>query len=87
MLYLHANNIEKISEVDKLSGLPNLKCLSLHGNPIEVTPGYRHYVLSRVPHLQTFDFSGVTKADRVTADTWKRMIAPKSRSKKPRTDD
>lgn len=87
MLYLHGNNVDKISEVDKLSELPHLKSLALHGNPIEGTPGYRHYVLSRVPQLQTVDFSGVTKADRATADTWKRMIAPRRKNKKQSRED
>ena len=87
MLYLHGNNIGRITEVDKLSDLPKLKSLSLHGNPIEVSSGYRYYVLSRLPQLQTFDFSGVTKADRVTSGTWRTMIAPKQRTKKPKKKD
>ena len=82
MLYLHGNNIGRIAEVDKLSALPKLKTLALHGNPIEVTPGYHHYVLSHIPQLQTLDFSGITKADRATAQTWSTMIAPKPRTKK-----
>ena len=36
MLYLHGNNIGRLVEVDKLSGLANLRLLTLHGNPIEV---------------------------------------------------
>lgn len=82
MLYFHGNNIDQISEVDKLTELPKLKSLTLHGNPIEITPGYRHYVLSQVTQLQTFDFGGITKADRATAETWKTMITPKSRTRK-----
>jgi len=82
MLYFHGNNIDQISEVDKLSELPKLKSLTLHGNPIEIAPGYRHYVLSQVTQLQTFDFGGITKADRATAETWKTMITPKSKTRK-----
>ena len=35
ILYFHGNHVEDIREVDKLSGLPKLTKLSLHGNPIE----------------------------------------------------
>lgn len=30
-------------------------------------------MLCTVPRVTTFDFSGVTKADRATAQVWKRM--------------
>ena len=67
ILYLHGNAIEKLSEVDKLSKLKNLRNLTLHGNPIEDEPGYRQYVLTKVPQIKTLDFSSVTKSDRVMA--------------------
>lgn len=39
---------------------------------------HRQYVLCTLPRITTFDFSGVTKADRTTAEVWKRMnIKPK----------
>lgn len=39
---------------------------------------HRQYVLCTLPRITTFDFSGVTKADRATAEVWKRMnIKPK----------
>lgn len=34
---------------------------------------HRQYVLCTLPHITTLDFSGVTKADRTTAEVWKRM--------------
>lgn len=38
----------------------------------------RQYVLCTLPRITTFDFSGITKADRTTAEVWKRMnIKPK----------
>jgi len=73
VLYLHGNALEKLSEVDKLLNLPLLKSLTLHGNPIEEVKGYRQYVLSRIPQLKNFDFSGVTKSDRACSDTWSQM--------------
>ena len=43
---------------------------------------YRQYVLSKIPQLKSFDFSTVTKADRVTAEMWSRSFnAQKKKSK------
>jgi len=82
VLYLHGNGLEKLSEVDKLAGLPNLRTLTLHGNPIEdPRKGYKQYVLSKLPNLKTFDFSGVTKTDRACADTWSHMSKGKKKKK------
>uniref|UniRef100_G3VJP9 Leucine-rich repeat-containing protein 51 n=1 Tax=Sarcophilus harrisii TaxID=9305 RepID=G3VJP9_SARHA len=62
VLYLHGNCIHRLTEVDKLSSLPKLRSLTLHGNPIEDEKGY----------------SGVTKQDRITATIWRRMnVKPK----------
>lgn len=78
VLYLHGNSIHRLGEVNKLSVLPRLRSLTLHGNPIEEEKGYRQYVLCNLPRITTFDFSGITKADRTTAEVWKRMnIKPK----------
>ncbi|XP_034971775.1 leucine-rich repeat-containing protein 51 isoform X1 [Zootoca vivipara] len=77
-LNLHGNAIQQLSEVDKLAVLPHLRNLTLHGNPVEEEKGYRSYVLSTLPNLKSFDFSGVTKLDRTTAAVWRRMnIRPK----------
>lgn len=81
MLYLHGNNIYSVSHVDKLASLGKLKSLTLHGNPMEAAHGYRHYVVCVLPQLQTLDFSGITKVERATADSWLRMNA----AKKPRS--
>lgn len=68
ILYLHGNAIEKLSEVDKLATLKNLRSLTLHGNPVEVEEdGYRQYVMAKLPQLRTLDFTGVTKSDRQMA--------------------
>ncbi|XP_045433746.1 leucine-rich repeat-containing protein 51 isoform X2 [Pipistrellus kuhlii] len=62
VLYLHGNSIQRLGEVNKLAILPRLRSLTLHGNPMEEEKGYR----------------GVTKADRTSAEVWKRMnIRPK----------
>jgi Leucine-rich repeat (LRR) protein len=77
MIYLHGNNIFSIQEVEKLVPLHKLKSLTLHGNPVEASPGYRFYILSTLPQLQTFDFSGVTKEERQSADCWKKLSGKK----------
>ncbi|XP_069327132.1 leucine-rich repeat-containing protein 51 isoform X2 [Eulemur rufifrons] len=78
VIYLHGNSIHRLGEVNKLAVLPRLRSLTLHGNPMEEEKGYRHYVLCTLPRITTLDFGGVTKADRTTAEVWKRMnIKPK----------
>ena len=86
MLYFHGNNITSLSQVNKLSGLPKLRTLTLHGNPIEIVAGYKQHVLSTLPHLHTFDFSGITKSDRATADTWSKLNVTRVKVKK-KSDD
>ncbi|CAM5073036.1 unnamed protein product [Natator depressus] len=83
-LNLHGNSIQSLSEVDKLAVLPCLRTLTLHGNPIEEEKGYRSYVLSVLPQLKSFDFSGVTKQDRSTATIWRRMNVKPKKVKKRR---
>ncbi|XP_053564763.1 leucine-rich repeat-containing protein 51 [Bombina bombina] len=81
-LNLHGNSISQLSEVDKFAALPNLKSLSLHGNPIESERGYRYYIISLLPQLKALDFCAVTKQDRTVADSWRRMnIKPKRGNK------
>ena len=77
-LYLHANAIKHLSELDKLSKLEHLKSLTLHGNPIESdnqTPAskerYRNKIISMLPRLAKLDFTPVTKLDREKAMIWR----------------
>ncbi|GFO39039.1 leucine-rich repeat-containing protein 51 [Plakobranchus ocellatus] len=76
ILYLHGNDITELKEVNKLGTIPKLWKLTLHGNPMEETKGYRLYCLSTLPNLLNFDFSRVTKADRMTANTYKNFNNP-----------
>ncbi|XP_073404564.1 leucine-rich repeat-containing protein 51 isoform X2 [Dendrobates tinctorius] len=86
VLNLHGNSISDLSEVDKLAALPDLRSLSLHGNPIETEKSYRSYILSLLPNLKTLDFSAVTKQDRVTADVWRRMTPKATRVKRSKKE-
>ncbi|KAK7919597.1 hypothetical protein WMY93_010881 [Mugilogobius chulae] len=65
VLYLHGNRIWNLSEVDKLGRLPYLHTITLHGNNIETTKGYRSHVIAVLPELKAMDFSAVTKEERV----------------------
>ncbi len=64
---MHGNRIFDLSEIDKLKKLKNLTALTLHGNPCENLPCFRHYVLSKLPKLRHLNFSGVSKADQQTS--------------------
>lgn len=64
VLYLHANKIHHLSQLDTLAHLPKLRNLTLHGNPVELVKGYRHHVLAFCSGLKHLDFSAITKQDR-----------------------
>lgn len=87
ILYLHGNQINDISQIDQLVPLTRLRKLTLHGNPIENTKGYRFLVLSKLPHLQSLDFSCVTKADKMTTGTFQKMNIWGSKKKKRVEED
>lgn len=63
-LYLHANQITKLSHIKKLSGLTKLKSLTLYGNPVEENKHYRNYILYCFPELQQLDFCVITSNQR-----------------------
>ena len=63
-LYLHANQITKLSNIKKLAGLTQLKSLTLYGNPLEENKHYRNYILHIFPELQQLDFSVITSGQR-----------------------
>jgi len=64
-LFLHANKIKKLTEIDKLAKLPNLRSLTLHGNPIEEEKNYRFYVILMIPQLINLNFSGISKQEKI----------------------
>ena len=63
-LYMHANQVSKISDIKRLTSLEGLKSVSLYGNPVEDHKHYRNYVLYHLKHLTQFDMSPVTKSER-----------------------
>ncbi|XP_041850732.1 leucine rich repeat containing 51 isoform X2 [Melanotaenia boesemani] len=72
VLYLHGNSISILSEVDRLTVLPHLHSITLHGNPVETNKTYRYHVISVLPRLKTMDFSAVTRQEHVMANIWHR---------------
>lgn len=87
ILYLHGNSINDIKEIDKLTSIPNLRKLCLHGNPMDTIKNYRWYVLSTMSNLQNFDMSAITKADRITASTWRSSNKDIHKKKKKRSSE
>lgn len=69
-IYLHANKLSRLSQLKKLKAFPNLKSLSLYGNPIEEHKHYRNYVMYHCPKLGQFDSSPVTGSERVSNAVW-----------------
>lgn len=72
-LYLHGNRIAKLPQVDKLSGLSQIRSLTLNGNPIECNSCYRLYVIGMLQHtsdLRSLDHSTITDDERERAEAW-----------------
>ncbi|XP_070554762.1 leucine-rich repeat-containing protein 51-like [Ptychodera flava] len=84
ILHLHGNEIEDLSDVDKLAKMPKLKSVSLHGNPIEQEKRYRTYMLTTLPQIRTLDLCTITKADRETAATMGAMFNVRVKQRKNR---
>ncbi|TRY90879.1 hypothetical protein DNTS_021955 [Danionella cerebrum] len=77
LLYLHGNQICKLSEVDKLALLPSLHTITLHGNPMVTEKDYRAHLIATIPHLKMIDFSAVTKQERELTAVWKKSRNPR----------
>jgi Leucine-rich repeat (LRR) protein len=91
-LYLHGNRIAKLPQVDKLKGLPQIRSLTLNGNPIECNSCYRLYVVGMLQHstdLRSLDHSTVTDDERERAEAWsfghENRIAERKRLKEEMT--
>lgn len=87
ILYLHGNQIQDPAQIDQLIPLKSLRKLTLHGNPIENTKGYRWLILNKLPQLQALDFNSVTKAERKTTATWDKMNSWGLKKKKKIEED
>ena len=83
--YFHKNTLSDPNEIYKLVPLTELKYLTLHGNPVEISVPYlRSLVLCLLPDLRSLNCSPVTKGDRKTSEVWgtmNRNLIPKSSNK------
>mmetsp|Transcript_92235 Transcript_92235/g.183707 ORF Transcript_92235/g.183707 Transcript_92235/m.183707 type:complete len:186 (+) Transcript_92235:70-627(+) len=87
VVYLHGNEIESLKALSVLRSLKGLKKLTLHGNPIENIPHYRHLVMLLVPSLRMLDFSVVTSADKDAAEFLRKEFNAAMRSRKKQDDE
>jgi hypothetical protein len=71
-LHLHANQIRDIRDVQKLTDLPRLRDLTLHGNPIEERGRgkYRNFIIAQLPNLRSLDFTSLTDRDKGIAQSF-----------------
>ncbi|KAK7171425.1 hypothetical protein R3I93_003894 [Phoxinus phoxinus] len=86
LLYLHGNRICKLSEVDKLTVLPSLNTITLHGNPIVTEPDYRSHLIATLPHVKMIDFSAVTKQERTLTSVWQKSRNPRKSTSQSKVD-
>lgn len=80
VLYLHSNAISSMRQVAALSGLRQLRSLTLHGNPIEKKAGYRLEVIAALPHLKKLDTSVISPRERKQAEFNQRCKPKRSAS-------
>mmetsp|Transcript_25442 Transcript_25442/g.37505 ORF Transcript_25442/g.37505 Transcript_25442/m.37505 type:complete len:185 (+) Transcript_25442:78-632(+) len=72
-LYLHANQISKLSTIKKLISFTQLRSLTLYGNPVEENKHYRNLVLYCFPNLQQLDFCVITAGQRDKMVCWSQV--------------
>lgn len=56
-----------MGDLEPLSTLPNLQCLSLLHNPVTAKQHYRLYLIYKLPHLRLLDFRKVKTKEREEA--------------------
>lgn len=66
-LILTGNHIEELADLDPLSTLEHLTCLSLLHNPVTAKTHYRLYLIYKLPQLRVIDFRKVKLKEREEA--------------------
>ena len=86
-LFLRRNKIPSLSEINYLTGLPELQTLWLADNPITKEPNYRKFVIAMLPHLTKLDEVDITPQEREEAtkvfNEYKSSKAAKATKSKP----
>lgn len=67
-LILLNNQLNSVGDLEPLADIPSLIRVALVGNPVCKEPGYRHFVISKLPKLRTLDFLRVRKIERDEAE-------------------
>lgn len=58
-LVLTNNAIGELGDLEPLRALPNLRHLSLLGNPVRERKWYREWIAWRLPHVRVLDFQRI----------------------------
>lgn len=66
-LILTNNDIKELGDLDGLTGLTQLHCLSLLNNPVATKKHYRLYVIHKLPTVRLLDFRRVRLHEREEA--------------------
>jgi len=82
-LILTNNNITRLEDIDALVGFKKLKTLSLLDNPVTKRPGYRNYVIYKIPTLKLLDFRKIKTKEREEA---KKTYSKSDKLEKPVSD-
>ena len=65
LFFLDHNNIQKWRNLESLTAIQSLYHLTLLNNPIVQTPGYRHYMVTKIPGLKALDDYIITDEERM----------------------
>ena len=63
------NNIQELSDIEKLSSVTTLDFISLLHNPVVSKQNYRAFVIHKFPNLRVLDFKKVKQKERDDAKT------------------
>ena len=66
-LNIHSNYIHDLNELRKLTPIKTLKSLTVHGNPLDLIPNFRLYIIGLLPQLQKLDTVLISKKERDNA--------------------
>ncbi|CDW75240.1 leucine-rich repeat and iq domain-containing protein 3 [Stylonychia lemnae] len=64
IVYLHDNLIAEWADMENLTGLSNIRHLTLFNNPCAQISGYRHYMVNSIQSIQALDLHIVTDEER-----------------------
>jgi len=67
-LILMQNQINSVKDLEALADIPSLVRVALVGCPVCKEPGYRHFVISKLPKLRSLDFQKVKQLERKEAE-------------------